>query len=302
LAQEKSWFADVLRDPQLTIGIRDDYINVYADGQSLFKATWNKISQSISITTHPKYLVDPSLKEPVRFDGQAFEVSSIEPLVRTYEYGSTLGRMKKAANLYSGVEKTGVQQIVRANKCVIDLEIALSKESEQEMADDAPNPRATAKKLDIAALEKVGSSIHLCFWEAKHYTNAELWASGTTLPPVVKQVLGYNRLIEEYRNDILTSYRLVAQNLVEIARMAGRYDELSPLINEVAADGTKFDLASPASVGVVVFGFSAADKASDRHKSMKRKLVAEGLTVYLKGSARDFSLDPSRTECVRGFI
>ena len=68
------------------------------------------------------------------------------------KYGKTLSDMKRAARLYAGVEKEGVQMVVQANRCwgsdknignqggaaacVIDLEIALSKQAEQEDVDE----------------------------------------------------------------------------------------------------------------------------------------------------------------------
>jgi hypothetical protein len=105
----------------------------------------------------------------------------------------------------------------------------------------------------------------------------------------VKQVSEYRKLIERYRRDILTSYPVVAQNLVCIAKMAQRYDELSPLIKDVA-NGVRL-FVDPANVGVVIFGFSQADKNSDRHDLMKCKLEGDaGLAVTLKGDARGLPL------------
>jgi hypothetical protein len=113
----RSWFSEVLHDPELTIGIRDNYINVYADGQSLFMAKWKRSKPHINLSTHPKYLLRSSLNRPVSFDGESFDISSADPLWREYKYGKTLSDMKRAARLYSGVEKEGVKMVVQANRC-----------------------------------------------------------------------------------------------------------------------------------------------------------------------------------------
>jgi hypothetical protein len=307
----QSWFAEVLHDTELTIGIRDNYINVYADGQSLFMAKWTRSKPHINVSTHPKYLLRSSLNKPVSFDGETFDISSADPLWREYQYGKTLGDMKRAARLYSGVEKEGVQMVVQANRCwgsenqghsaacVIDLEIALSKQAEQEDADEEQGGaavhtrRATAQRVDIACFEEIGDSIHLCFWEAKDYGNAELWAAGSTPPPVTKQVREYQELIKQYEPHIKKSYRRVACNLASIAEMAGQAGWVSPLIQRVR-DGEEFVIDDPAKVGVVIYGFSAAERDGERHKSMLKKLKEDAsLAVAIRGNAKGMKLRSS---------
>ena len=68
------WFADVLADPDLILGIRNNYMNVYWHGCSLFKIEWNGKTNPLKFSTHPKYLIDPGLSKVVLFDGSAFDV------------------------------------------------------------------------------------------------------------------------------------------------------------------------------------------------------------------------------------
>jgi hypothetical protein len=297
LAEKPTWFRDVLLDNGLIIGIRNDYINVYVDGQSLFKVDWDPRKARIGISTHPKYLVDPALSKQVPFDGENFDISSINPMLTSYKVGGTLKQMKKSARLYSGVEKEGVHKVFRANPNVVDLEIALSKSADLDKAtedldsqnDDVSEGRARAKRVDMACFEKIEGQIHLCFWEAKDYSNAELWASGDTLPPVVEQVSEYEGLIKKYENDIVTSYRTVAHNLVSLAEMAGRECEIGDLIKLVAA-GEQFVIGTPAKVGVVVFGFSADEKAGARHRDMIKKLTRPGTSISARGKPANIRL------------
>src|ERR1043165_8864592 len=71
------WFAEVLRDHDLIFGIRNNYMNVYWRGQSLFKIEPVKEKKTIvgvKVSTHPKYLLDPNLQKAVVFTGQTFEI------------------------------------------------------------------------------------------------------------------------------------------------------------------------------------------------------------------------------------
>ncbi len=67
LAKRPGWFADVLADPGLVLGIRDNYINVYWLGCSLFKIEREGETGPVKTGTHPKYLLDPGLSKQVPF-------------------------------------------------------------------------------------------------------------------------------------------------------------------------------------------------------------------------------------------
>jgi hypothetical protein len=75
----------------------------------------------------------------------------------------------------------------------------------------------------------------------------------------VEQVSEYKKLIGIYQPNIITNYRQVAENLVTISKMAHRDDKLCQLIKDVAG-GCELVVDNPASVGVVIFGFSDAEK------------------------------------------
>ncbi len=287
LSTRASWFRDVLSDDDLIVAIRDNYLNVYADGQSLFLARWDRASSSVVVSTHPKYLVDPDLSKQVFLRETNFDVSATSPLITEYKPG-TLGRMKRAARVYRGAEKRGVQRVVKANSGVVDLEIAFSMEAEREVGSEERNPKAILRKIDMACFEEIDGKIHLRFWEAKDYVNADLWTRGDVKPPVVGQVKEYERLIEKYKEDILASYKRVAKNFVSIAEMAGRSDLLCPLIKRVGQDE---DIHLEAGVGLVIFGFNQPERESKRHRRMLRKLEeAAGLLVVAKGNAAGISL------------
>ena len=75
--------------------------------------------------------------------------------------------------------------------------------------------------------------------------------------------------------------------------MAGKAGRVSPLLKRVR-DGEEFVIDDPADVGVVIFGFSAAERGSERHKSMLKKLEEDAsLPVAIKGNAKGMKLRAS---------
>lgn len=138
-----NWWQDVLANKDLFfIAVRGGYLNVYAQGQSVFKigsssSTGVDSSGSPLVELHYKYLLKPSLpagKEYVRFDGNGFYMGKKEldpaKIVQTkYIPAETVRELAASARTYSGAEKQGVHEIARRNRSVIDLEIAFTKTS-----------------------------------------------------------------------------------------------------------------------------------------------------------------------------
>jgi len=264
LAEKGGWWKDVLADKQLIIGIRNAKLDVYWHGQSIFNVGFGK--NGIKVNTHIKYLLDPDLSErpPMEDDGSFFIKQNTTPILSRYDDCVTLKKIKKAADLFSGDEKQGVHAIVLANENVIDVEIRLDAK-DLDTARDGP-------RLDIAALERRPDEVvELVFWEAKLFANKELRARDSLEPKVLKQIREYKEAIEKYRFDIISAYRTVAQNLVEIAKMSDGVREVGPLIQAVAK-GAELTISSPPHVELVIFGFDADQKAESGigHKHFKK--------------------------------
>jgi hypothetical protein len=246
LAEKPGWWQDVLADASLIIGIRDECFDVYWNGQSIFNANFQ--GRTVNVNTHVKYLLDPDSDERVELEGGHFRVKS-RPLLASYATG-TLGKLKRAADLFSGMEKQGVHAIVRANENIIDVEIRLDA---RDLDSERNQPR-----IDIAAFEQRPDRVELVFWEAKLFANKELRAAGSA--PVVKQIKEYQQVLEARQPEVLSSYRCVAQNLVAIAQMTGSRHIIGPAIQAVA-DGQELRMNSTANIGLVIFGFDADQKA-----------------------------------------
>ncbi len=280
LAQKPGWWRDVLADASLIIGIRDEKFDVYWNGQSLFNADFQ--GGRVNVNTHVKYLLDPDRSDRVALDenGNFHEVST--PMLARYTSG-TLSKLKRAADLFSGMEKQGVHAIVRANENIIDVEIRLDA---RDLDSDRNQPR-----IDIAAFEQRPDGVELVFWEAKLFANKELRAAGPA--PVVKQIKEYQQVLQARQFDVLSSYRRVAKNLVAIAQMSGVRGVGSAI--RAVVDGEELRMSSTANVGLVIFGFDADQKAvggiGHKHfeklkaelgeKMLRASGVADGLKLCL---------------------
>jgi len=287
LAAQGGWWADVLADPTLVIGIRDEYLNVYWRGQSLFRVRFDRAARAVRTSTHPKYLLDPALAGQVELRGRDFALPQAGDgtgLLRRYEGKATLRSMKRAADLFAGDEKRGVHAITLANPNAIDVEIALPAPASPGGA------KATAPRVDIAAFEEAGASVRLAFWEAKLFANPELWPDRAGETPALGQVATYRALLALHRDAVLRSYRRVAENLVAIAAMSGGARAVPDLVGRVA-HGAPLTLDQPPAVGLVVFAFTAAQRDGETWRT-QRKAIAEAVGPRLRerGDAADIRL------------
>ncbi len=290
MAKQPGWFADVLADHDLILGIRKNYVNVYRLGQSLFKIERKGKSGALKVSTHPKYLLDPGLSKPVSFDGAAFEVGTIDPLLKRYKGVEALKRMKRAAEPYGGGEKKGLHSIILDNKNVVDTEIAFSCDAEND------DEGRYVPRIDLACFEEIKEGIRLRFWEAKLYTNGELRASGDTDAPVVGQVRSYREWLAEHRDDVVKSYRVVAQNLVDIGRWVAPQRNVGELVLRVA-EGAPFEIDKSPMVGLLIYGYDDAQKNSKYWKAHIGKLKQEtSMPLLLKGDPKKMKLRGPQTD------
>jgi hypothetical protein len=157
--------------------------------------------------------------------------------------------MKKAAALYAGDEKRGVHDIVISNSNVVDVEVAISSAGIED-AGDLP-------RVDIAAFENGDNEVYLVLWEAKTFYNQELRLAGKK--NVVAQIDKYKKTVAAHLPNIISSYTRVAKNLVAISEMSERRRKISDSIRQVDK-GAELRVRSPVDIGLIVFGFDAAQK------------------------------------------
>jgi hypothetical protein len=152
---KRGWWADALADPELFIALRGSSLNVYYRGMSLFLV--REESPRLTVTTHEKYLVDPALASQVRLIDGNFDVASLvkNGFIRHYEGPATLAKMRTAAGLFSGLEKTGCHEIAVHNPSVIDCEIAFPGS----MSPGNGGAKNGAPRADLASLEPEATTL-----------------------------------------------------------------------------------------------------------------------------------------------
>ena len=281
LAQKPGWWQDVLADASLIIAIRDECLDVYWNGQSLFNADFR--GGRVNANTHVKYLLDPDRSDRVGLNEDGTFHAVLTPMLARYVPG-TLSKLKRAADLFSGLEKQGVHAIAQANENIIDVEIRLDA---RDLDTERDQPR-----IDIAAFEQRSGGVELLFWEAKLFANKELRASGSSQPKVVVQIKEYKQVLKARESEVLSSYRCIAKNLVAIAAMSDGVREVGPAIRAVT-DGVELRMGPPINVGLVIFGFDADQKTVGGigHKHFE-KLKAElsAGSVRTRGDADGWKL------------
>lgn len=282
----KHWerWKDIISDKDLFVGIRKKYINVYYQGCSLFRISYNE--PQLNLETHYKYLVHPNVKNPyVSWDGDRPAVEGRVNEILMHEF--KLDLLKKSSCWYAEDEKVGVHSILKSNKNVVDVEVALSPDLDDEADGEDKNPtgRRVADRIDFAGIQEKDGNACIVFFEAKRFHNGEL-RSQTFKPAVIEQVKRYEAFIKKYRLNLEESYRKVCNNLLELFELAP--DRIYNLVKDVA--GGRKQLTVDSDVRLVIFDFSAdEDNGHDwrDHKKVLRDYFQDRL--LMKGNPRGFT-------------
>jgi hypothetical protein len=281
--RKESWWKTIMDDPDLHLGIRKDYLNIYYVGNSIIKLKYG--AAKIAATTHYKFLLDPyknlyiesvdgNIKPPV--DLSKLFVKNLDELKS----------IKRASLDYAVEEKKGIQKILMSNPNIIDLEIALTDYAVSEKTEGLPaaeDKRAQAPRIDFAALQKSKKGWELVFFEAKLFANSALRASGDSEPKVVQQIQTYNRMIEDQMKDIKNSYIRVCKNLFELE---GISHETKAIVQGVAQGQ---DLTISPRPRLIIFGFDEDQKKGKLKKNVEKleELLKEN-PVFCQGKPNGF--------------
>jgi hypothetical protein len=279
LKKWKHW-DEIIKDHDLFVAIRNKYINIYFQGCSLFKASYN---EGLVVKTHYKYLVRPNLQNPYVSwvgDSPALEDLANKILVDRFDLGS----LKTSSRWYGEPEKAGLHRILKRNTNVVDVEVALSPESEVETDSDdrITKGKRVADRIDFAAVQKKEGRACIVFFEAKRFDNGEL-RSQRGEPRVFGQIRNYGEFINNNAPGIKTSYGRVCKNLVDLAP-----DRTHPLVREVVRNPEQ--LTVDPNVRLVVFGFDQDQRDGtvwNKHKTKLEGLF--GTRLLLKGSPSEFT-------------
>lgn len=262
-----NWWRDVLQHPDLVLAVRRNSINAYHRGASIFRIDW-KAGQVIPFT-HAKYLVKPA-QTYVALERGEFQFDARDLLQQKYLGMETLKEMCKAASRYAGVEKAGLHPMLTGNPDVIDAEIALTRLSSPDDSGDEEVVSSDRKqdRVDAAiALTDTNGVPTIRFYEAKHFTNSALRASGDNLPDVVRQITDYEKALEAYRSQLSAGYLETAKALVRFNEMRvqafadSAVRSLAPVIHQIAETGQAPVVDTLPHL--IIYGFDRAQRDDD---------------------------------------
>jgi len=157
-----------------------------------------------------------------------------------YDGIARLEKWIRNANCHVGEEKCFVDAIVARNPNVIDLEVGLPAYSNVREERRAP-------RMDLVALEPIGHSWRIVFWEAKLVGDGRARCSGPATPKhklkVLKQLGDYTDWLRHDNNCelVVSAYKNTCSLLVAFHTIAKRFnpdiEELGTGIQAVATPG-----------------------------------------------------------------
>jgi len=242
--------------------IRDEYIDFYYKGGRLFTYDGNKFSTHIkyaSVIGHDKFYISEVELKNTKF---------IPNFINEYT------RIKENCSNYSGVEASGVSELYSkysilnksSNISVLDIEIAFAKIEENS---DEDHSRKGQDRIDLLLYNKEENKLR--FYEAKHFTNSEIWASGK--PKVIDQLERYNGQLSKRYDDILSGYKEYIKTLNSL------FD--TQILEPIEID---------TQVVLLVFGFDI-DQKQGRLKDLEKVMRNNKHPYYFIGDIKKVIID-----------
>lgn len=170
--------------------IRGGDISFYHKGGRLFnfkkEFSTNKKYASVIKSDHD-YISDSDFPQNIQ-------------LIQDFTDGYT--QIKENCSLYAGDEAKGVSSLYhkhsfvkqKAEIVVLDIEVTFESQSEERSND----------RIDILLFNKKTKKLR--FYEAKHFSNKEIWSSVGTKPKVIDQIVRYEKQIAQEADNILKQY------------------------------------------------------------------------------------------------
>lgn len=205
-----------LKDAEdINICIRDNYINMYWHGCSILK--YAPFAKANRFLIHKKYLpTEPNIDSKATYASLSINADGSD--LSCGDCGFQFRRSiieEPNPNLLKYVEKDGEKKalsaLLKAHRnelFLLDLEVAFSRQSEQK------EERPVADRADLAFIDTSGPMPRLQLVEVKLDTDARLRSEKA--PKIIDQMRRYKEFISRSREEILSSYRQVADNYISL--------------------------------------------------------------------------------------
>jgi hypothetical protein len=251
---------------------RKDRVDFYYKGGKLFKydgkfSTHIKFaSVAVSEKTNP-YITESELNS---------KIILITDFSRGYD------RIKENCSRYSGDEDIGISSIYRRFPAtakgkgivVLDIEIAFNTADEMQKDNqiDTADEIKRNNRIDILLFNTKTKTLR--FYEAKHYSNKEIWSTANTKPRVVAQIKRYEEQIKDENAIILNEY------CNYISR-----------INEVWDCDLPMPLNIDPKACLLIFGFDANQRDGRLNKLLLSDNSLENIMHYEVGEPKTASIE-----------
>jgi len=206
-----TWWQKIIKSPELFIGIRKNYLNVYHMGCSLVELRIK--GGKLRGKTHYKYLISPQSESPyVTFmNGEIQdEMKFLGHSIRNYD---AIDEIRKTSELHAGDEAKLVHRILEINRWnYLDTEIAFKWTETEEGNELNRQDRIDLALFDVDKEKGLGT-IYFC--EVKRENDDRLYSTADA-PEVVGQMRRYLKSLAKQRDNIITSYKEVCRNLASI--------------------------------------------------------------------------------------
>lgn len=208
---------DVLKS-EIFAGIRNEKIDFYFKGGRLFS-----FDKTLDIKTHIKFAsVIPKLSSDYLSE------KDLKKYALSVNFKDNYNRIKENCKVYSDKEASGVSSLYHKfsyadNKhdiVVLDIEISL----ESIKTNETESKRSKQDRVDILLFDKKNKILR--FYEAKHYTNPELWSIATMPPQLSAQLSKYENQVKVKNSEILNQYKNYINVVNDLFNLSLPYPEI----------------------------------------------------------------------------
>ena len=247
---------------------RNNKITFYYKGGNLFSYDIYGFETDIKFAS-VSTLINEGEEEAYIKEKDLKNVKTIKNFIDKYE------RIKENCFRYSGVEAVGVSEIckkyslVKANNKIVVLDVEVSFESLE-----SSTKKRKRDRIDLLILDKREKILK--FYEAKHYSNSEIWSKKGSFPKVIKQISKYNKQVEKRKKEIISTYNGyvgIVRNLFGIDFGLNEIKDIDPNVN------------------LLIFGFDGDQLRGRFDELIKKDKSLEGVYVYPIGKVSSLKDD-----------
>ncbi len=264
-----------LKDPELNIQVRGDYLSVYSRMGSLLTIRLNK-KKEVVCSIHYKYLIASHSPEYVEVKPSGKDLAvSLEccNLVTSILDEENFKRIKSNIARLAGEEKSIQSKLVEKNRnTLLDAEIAFTESGTLTDPEVETTPGSRNTRIDLVNYDINRNS--LVFIELKQIFDGRLYSDSKGFKEVNEQITKYTAFAKDHAEELVKAYN----DVIEVKR------ELGLLPNDSALKSAKIEHIEPKPIlAIAAYDQDIINAMKDK---VQRDLNTDGLAaLYFFGSA-----------------